>query len=1700
MSSCNDVRSEPSKPLSNQNKVVSLFRFIRELNKLKQKPILDFCDYPWARTVSSFPDDPDHISVFYRDRVESEDVTEGGSVLLSVHKPEFEPCPKPDAIFASWLKPGWDSFRHDSQCIESRPRNGELPGHTSEEGQADQQEEELFTDDPDRVDAYQAWLPVRSEWVERQKIIKKTQDLFTDLYRLYFELQRDAETMELVVANGILCDKNNANIRHPVLTKRVKINYDPAANTVFVEEIDSRPELYSIAFQAMDDINLQAINALQADLQSNDYHPLDRNDTPAFLKVLAHQLSSDSRFSEHGIPENWTASNRLLVYMDPVYIMRRRPDGTPKAIERIIETVSETGYIPEPIREIVSGGMIDLPEDSGEESLEEQLAAVGGESIDVLLSKEANKEQLEIAKRIERYSAVLVQGPPGTGKTHTIANLMGHFLAQGKSVLVTSQTPKALHVLKDKVAPGLQSLCVSVLEDSNVDMERSIDGMTDFMSRTTSHEIKREMDRIAQERHQVISELASVRRNIFRIINQECNCIVYNGEELSPSKAASFVLEHTEDLSYIPGRVQLDSPLPISLAEISELYHSNALLSARDEVELTKEIPCPEDILSPAEFARAAEAAKTTEAKLCVLSATAQWSFEQDREDGTITFRKDDRSFTISRPDLSAVSDLKAYTASFEKLEPWMIGATVDGKNGGIFRERWDRLIEQILTTCDLAENVLGEGFGQTLHFGDAHNAEAYMTSLRKLKRIFEQKGKLSKLTLMFHKDCVPALENIQINGHAIQSTKDCELALHTLALDQQRSQCAGYWNDLLSVYGVPSFFDLSEREPERVAKNWIPSIRRYRDWYAVAYVPLRSKLGNIGIPADSLFGSDPRDSDTVATEKKLKTVSAVIPEICDICLCILEQARIDHVLDETLHTLRKGARTESSVCCHAANAIESRDVEAYAGAFSTLEELYRKYTLQQRRKEMLRKLTPAAPQWAEAIQKRDGIHGAHTVPDNLEVAWKWKQLSRIIEELIEQPFSELQNKSIQLSKDYRKITAQYAEKSAWYHLLRKTEGDIDMRHALQGWKQTVKKIGKGTGKNAPALKAKARELMSKCQAAVPGWIMPINRALESLDPKENRFDIVIIDEASQSDVASLAILYMGKKLIIVGDDKQVSPMAVGVEIDKINALQQRYIQDKIPNAHLYDAKTSIYDIAKTTFQPLMLREHFRCVPEIIGFSNMLSYDYKIKPLRDVSDCSLSPAVVNYRVADGKRLRNKTNPREAKAIVALIQACMQQPEYAGKTFGVISLLGDEQVSVIQRLMEEQIDHKDLIARSILCGNASHFQGDERDVIFLSVVDSVTADNPGPIRLQTFGPDDSIRKRYNVAASRARDQLWVVDSLDPATELKPGDIRKTLIDYSLDPGSAALRHAEIEEKADSPFEVGVAQALVDRGYRIVQQWKVGAYRLDMVVVCGKKTVAIECDGERYHSGEAKVREDMERQAILERLGWRFIRIRGSEYFRDPEKAIERIVSELSARGIMPDANETLAATRPGDFELLERVRSCAARILSSTQEEETADLDTITAALDSKSMVPQSKSEFSSVSPAKTGTSNVQLDFTENTKKAALSSEETTRPLKTARGAVKKMPARKVLRKQEVQGQQVITGMEVPASTAADVVDLLAQHGVSYVDKRSNGGALWILGGKELSEIVTKCKTIGVKFTFKETGGRATKGKPGWWAK
>lgn len=1709
---------------TNAEKVVSLYKFIHDLSALKQKMVLNVKDYNWYQPIRHIHNDPQNIELFYRDRVEEES-TDTIAALIRVHKPEFHRCPEPDPILSEWLNEGWTQFQNEVKVREMIERNsGKVQALISKLKKVDEPESlieqeindedekadviiERFTDDERRVKALEKWIPVRDEWVEKQKIFDKTRSLFTRLYQLHVDIERESETLEMVITAGFLRDRENWDINHPVLTRRVKTRFDAINNMMIIEDTDIETELYAMLFQVMTEINLDSITSLRDDLRKNDYHPMDRNDTPEFLKVLVHQLSPESVFSKNDEPTEWYKNNRLLLSMNPSFLVRKKVDGTLKAVEQIIENIEETGYVPPHIGDIVNGGKIDIPNDDHEETVEEQLAAVGGESVDILLSKEANKEQLEIAQRIENYNAVLVQGPPGTGKTHTIANLMGHFLAQGKSVLVTSHTKKALTVLKEKVAPGLQNLCVSVLDDSNVDMEKSVDGITTYIGKHTSHELKKQTDATAQERRHVIADLAETRKKLFTIINREYNSIVLNGEEISPSKAAVFVLDHAEDLSYIPGKVRLYSPLPASFEELADLYRSNEGITAADEPELACDLPEPAQLLSPAGYEKRWQSLQNEKAHVDAIASGNNWKIRYDTNMGITFFETDLGKFNVVDPAEKDLNALNNYIESFGRIEPWMRYAAVDGKKGGSYRQKWITLIKQIEKTCKYAESVVMEQFGKEIVFADGTSADELAPIFDKLRAIFEKKSKITKFDLMFNSSIEKGLTAVTINGLQIQSANDCDIVLHIFELADIRKLCAKYWDDLLSEHDVPHFMELDTYDPERIAEKWIPLIQRYLDWYQQEYSFLADKLSVAQIPTEIVFPANALDSELAATDRILSAIGNTISPVVDVCKTVIRIRQLEEDIDTYICKLHEEKRVNSAVCSEIVQAMSSGNCAAYAETYKRLEMLYTKYDLKQKREELLKKIALVAPQWADAITDRVGIHGEFTVPSTIEDAWKWKQYSGIITEIASGPYDELQAESLRLSKRYREITASYAEKSAWYHLLSRTERDIDMKQALQGWKLTVQRIGKGTGKNAPMYKAQARKLMAKCQMAVPAWIMPVSKALESLDPRKNRFDIIIIDEASQSDITALAIAYMAKKLIIVGDDKQVSPMAVGIEVDKMNSLIQMYIKDKIPNSHLYNAKTSLYEIALTTYQPLMLREHFRCVPEIIGFSNALSYDYKIKPLRDASNSVILPAVVNYRVADGERI-GKENMAEVKSIVALIKACIEQPEYKGKTFGVISLLGDEQAKKIQSLIFEYIDAKDIENRRILCGNASNFQGDERNIIFLSIVDSNVKN--GPLPMQGFGPDDSFRKRYNVATSRAKDQLWVVDSLDTANDLKPGDIRKRLIDYSLNPVAYESLAEEIEEKSDSFFEAAVAKALVDRGYHLIQQWKVGAYRLDMVAVCGRRYIAIECDGDRYHSGETKIREDMERQTILERLGWRFVRIRGSEYFRNPDKTIERVITELSDHGIAPE-DQVNVITDTRTSELLERTKARAFEILQSfnASKDGEVDIETISVALDPKTIIPfipNSSFQQSQTAPVQLIANPVEKSMVQTKEPQAQIKPRVELKIQQAtREDVLLAKNPYPVRPDEPRSESPILKQPTfddsfKGKAANDVISMIKMAGIEYIDKRAHQGALWIIGGRELDSFVSQCRKIDVQFIFKAGGGKATKNRDAWWAK
>lgn len=159
--------------------------------------------------------------------------------------------------------------------------------------------------------------------------------------------------------------------------------------------------------------------------------------------------------------------------------------------------------------------------------------------------------------------------------------------------------------------------------------------------------------------------------------------------------------------------------------------------------------------------------------------------------------------------------------------------------------------------------------------------------------------------------------------------------------------------------------------------------------------------------------------------------------------------------------------------------------------------------------------------------------------------------------------------------------------------------------------------LGKGTGRSAKTerLRREARQYMEQCRDAIPVWIMPRYLVAEMIDPVPGRYDLVIVDEASQLDISSLFLFYISKKMVIVGDDQQISPYGVGIADEAISDLQHHYL-DGVPHHHALSAQSSLYANAKIRFgQSIVLREHFRCMPEIIQFSNDLCYASNGTPL-----------------------------------------------------------------------------------------------------------------------------------------------------------------------------------------------------------------------------------------------------------------------------------------------------------------------------------------------------------------------------------------------------------------------------------------------------------------------------------------------------
>lgn len=1420
--------------------------------------------------------------------------------MLRVKRPKETVCDPPPKVIADWVLPGWASPEGEAHVQPTRNVK-----------RGDETMTVAFADDLGRVAAFEAWKKKRDAWAAAEQPVRRVSALFQRLFELHGRLERESERLVLYAGDGMLrWDRPDGAVEQPLLLNRLELKFEPKEPSFELRYTSDAIELNTALLRELG-VDGRMLAQMRDRLAESEFSLLDPK-VSDYVTELVHKLFQDGVFVDTkptSIPGRPTACRQAVVMLAP------RSGGIINAIDDFIERLNKEHEVPGPLSSIVMGDSGECAEKEDQRN-EDRLPASDecGESADVpttkksgahsaqielLLTKPANPEQEAVVRTLARRGKVVVQGPPGTGKSHTIANLIGHFIAEGKSVLVTSHSTKALKVLRDKVVEDLRPLCVAVLDrdsESQSLLESSVKGIIAGLQRPRAEWAAR-AERSRKARAQLLEQLRAQERELRQAIRDEYDDIIVGGRTFEPARAARLVKEQRAEHEWLPGPLERGVLCPLSDEEVRNLYRLGTLITPKDEADLAAGVPPPHDVLQPADFEKAL--ARLAEAQANAADARPElWSNE-----ASCTL---DELRTVLSLGVRIVKDIRS-------AQPLQMECMDCGRLGGTRREPWDDLVQ---TVERLAAEIDLHSAAVVKHSPTLDQWWPPPLALALLNQIIEHMrscGTLSLWARLRRPLWFLVQRSSRVRGLPPTTREDFESVRAMILRDQKRDELVRRWTSQVVVLAQRTHGNLGAR-PEDTARQHITSLGEALSWHTRVWMDFESRVKAIGFNWMAAKELVPPRPD--ASGELLRWADAIEKIVIPALKARRHRLEVQEIAARiaAVHSKLAASRV-GSVGRALARALETKNATEYGAVYRRYTELLKRQAAAETRDSLLARLAPFAPRWAEALRNREEGFNSDAPPSDANAAWLWRQLAQELDRRSSTDVNELQRACAETKNRLQDETAKYVMACAWERQHRRAVGSV--RSALISWHQTVSQRGYLSGVRSQQLKTAARKLMNEARAAVPVWIMPLARVVESCDFKVAQFDVVIIDEASQCDMTGLIAVGIAKSAIIVGDDKQVSPMAVGERLLDMQTLIDEYL-DGVLSKHLYTGRLSMYDLATAGFgNVIRLKEHFRCVSEIIQFSNHLSYDGEIKPLRESSDVQTRPFVVSHRVAAGER-NGHVNEAEAIEIVSLIVAMLEQPEYSGKTFGVISMLGVEQAMLVDRLLRERVPETDYAAREILCGIPPQFQGDERDVVILSLVDHAA---DGPLRLRT---DDDLKKRYNVAASRARDQLWVVHSLNPNTDLKEGDLRRRLLKHAEDPLATERLLQEQSRRVESEFERLVLKRLTDSGYRVQTQWPVGAFRIDMVIFgADGKRVALECDGDRFHLPEDLDR-DLDRQRILERLGWKFVRIRGSEFFRDPDSTMARVRRRLSELGVEPVGAHATSSVPSKQSDLRDRV--------------------------------------------------------------------------------------------------------------------------------------------------------------------------------
>jgi hypothetical protein len=987
-----------------------------------------------------------------------------------------------------------------------------------------------------------------TNWAEIERPRRRSIDFYNKVYQIYQRMIAlgDDTPVELVFGVGIArWVIASQQINAPIIEQPAEIELQEDGS-LDVRPRQMPPQLMLKAFHGLE---VEGSKAVQRDLSEQLEHtvedpdvgfsPFDKRSFEKILRACAARLSASGIYHPDTLTD---LQDRELPNLDNslrvtdtwvIYVRKRSADFRREDLARLIKRVEEAQepeelpvagvrFVVEPSDEVtgvdyvgidLSSRGLELPDNeagwrpplTGSGSASEPSRSTAQRDT-LFFPLPYNDEQEEVIRRLEAEDSpgVTVQGPPGTGKTQT-TNIISHFLATRRRVLVTAKTPEALRALQEKIPEGIRDLAISVIHNDREGARQLQHAVQVLADEAKSIDVKFVTEQIRDRQ----ARLGSLRDRI-KEIDSEFQSIAdrnfarlfFDGNEVNPMELARLVGERRERHHWFPDDLTLEPQYQpqFTSAEIIEVSALRRLL-ANDLIYDTGTIPDPSSL---PDLAR-------------VIAAHG----ELGRVDELETAAKSGE-IPYMLPDLRTARSLRDWMLGFADFmgevgnEPWLL----DIYHLLLGLKRADSipltaLKEAVILWVEIHRK--GREYELQTVVCDHVDDPAFDRALEDLAAGRRPFGIFS----MFKGGLKAKIETTSIEGRTPSNPNDWVVIRGYRSWQQEANRFVGRWSGIARAIDSPVLpTEWEKARPEVLRLGRL--VERLHGLHSDVHVYQQAirTLFPYGIDADEVLHYG-------RCAKILEALNAH-----------LEKADLTEAIDlrSKLGDISAGKRLPF----HAALSdfrknLGNADVSQHAIAEAWQQLVAEAQRLDGLREKFVRLnaitaviAASGAPNWANKL-RHDPVGDDAWTPEGWAAAWDWARANGFLKSLADRDaIRTLADARTSAEAEQRKLFADVVRLRTFLGM----KGSLSHRveAALAKFTTAIARLGKGTGKTAGRYRRIIREAAFDAARAVPCWILPEWRVAEQLPAELGSFDLVVIDEASQSDITALPAILEGRK------------------------------------------------------------------------------------------------------------------------------------------------------------------------------------------------------------------------------------------------------------------------------------------------------------------------------------------------------------------------------------------------------------------------------------------------------------------------------------------------------------------------------------------------------------------------------------------